>query len=134
MRSGYTRKNIIANPNCSTAQLVVALKPIHDAATIKRVVVSTYQSTSGAGKEAMDELFNQTKGIFVNDPVVPEQFTKQIAFNVIPHIGDFMEDGDTQGRVEDDGRDQEDPRPEDQAFSDVCAGTDLCGSCRGGKP
>jgi len=94
--SGYTRKNIIANPNCSTAQLVVALKPIHDAATIKRVVVSTYQSTSGAGKEAMDELFNQTKGIFVNDPVVPEQFTKQIAFNVIPHIGDFMEDGDTQ--------------------------------------
>ena len=94
--SGYARKNIIANPNCSTAQLVVALKPIHDAATIKRVVVSTYQSTSGAGKEAMDELFNQTKGIFVNDPVVPEQFTKQIAFNVIPHIGDFMEDGDTQ--------------------------------------
>jgi aspartate-semialdehyde dehydrogenase len=94
--SGYTRKNIIANPNCSTAQLVVALKPIHDAARIKRVVVSTYQSTSGAGKEAMDELFNQTKGIFVNDPVVPEQFTKQIAFNVIPHIGDFMEDGDTQ--------------------------------------
>ena len=94
--SGYTRKNIIANPNCSTAQLVVALKPIHDAATIKRVVVSTYQSTSGGGKEAMDELFNQTKGIYVNDPVVPEQFTKQIAFNVIPHIGDFMEDGYTQ--------------------------------------
>lgn len=94
--AGYTRKNIIANPNCSTAQLVVALKPIHDAATIKRVVVATYQSTSGAGKEAMDELFNQTKGIYVNDPVVPEQFPAQIAFNVIPHIGGFMEDGTTE--------------------------------------
>ena len=93
--SGYRRKNIIANPNCSTAQLVVALKPIHDAAGIKRVVVSTYQSTSGAGKEAMDELFNQTKAIYVNDPVKPVQFTKQIAFNVIPHIDVFMEDGYT---------------------------------------
>lgn len=93
--AGYTRKNIIANPNCSTAQLVVALKPIHDAAGIKRVVVSTYQSTSGAGKEAMDELFNQTKAIYVNDPVTPVEFTKQIAFNVIPHIDVFMEDGYT---------------------------------------
>ena len=93
--SGYRRKNIIANPNCSTAQLVVALKPIHDDAGIKRVVVSTYQSTSGAGKEAMDELFNQTKAIYVNDPVKPVQFTKQIAFNVIPHIDVFMEDGYT---------------------------------------
>ncbi len=89
------KKNIIANPNCSTAQLVVALKPLHDTAKIKRVVVSTYQSTSGAGKDAMDELFNQTKGIFVNDSPSPEKFTKQIAFNVIPHIDVFMEDGFT---------------------------------------
>ncbi|WP_428406933.1 aspartate-semialdehyde dehydrogenase [Hyphococcus sp.] len=93
--AGARKKNIIANPNCSTAQLVVALKPLHDAATIKRVVVSTYQSTSGAGKEAMDELFNQTKGIFVNDSPSPSKFTKQIAFNVIPHIDVFMEDGFT---------------------------------------
>ena len=92
---GFSRKNIIANPNCSTAQLVVALKPLHDAATIKRVVVSTYQSTSGAGKAAMDELFNQTKGIYVNDTPTPAEFTKQIAFNVIPHIDVFMEDGFT---------------------------------------
>ncbi len=93
--AGARKKNIIANPNCSTAQLVVALKPLHDAATIKRVVVSTYQSTSGGGKEAMDELFNQTKGIFVNDSPEPKKFTKQIAFNVIPHIDVFMEDGFT---------------------------------------
>ena len=92
---GYTKKNIIANPNCSTAQLVVALKPLHDAAVIKRVVVSTYQSTSGKGKAAMDELFQQTKGIFVNDEPAPTEFTKQIAFNVIPHIDVFMEDGFT---------------------------------------
>ncbi len=91
--AGYTKKNIIANPNCSTAQLVVALKPLHDAATIKRVVVSTYQSTSGGGLEAMDELFNQTKGIYVNDMPSPEKFSKQIAFNVIPHIDVFMDDG-----------------------------------------
>ena len=89
------KKNIIANPNCSTAQLVVALKPLHDAATIKRVVVSTYQSTSGAGRAAMDELWNQTKQIFVADATEPEHFTKQIAFNVIPHIDVFMEDGFT---------------------------------------
>jgi len=93
--AGYTKKNIIANPNCSTAQLVVALKPLHDKARIKRVVVSTYQSTSGAGKEAMDELFSQTRGIFVNDPVEKHVFTKQIAFNVIPHIDAFMRDGTT---------------------------------------
>lgn len=93
--SGFTKKNIIANPNCSTAQLLVALKPLHDAAKIKRVVVSTYQSVSGAGKDAMDELWNQTKGIFVTDSPTPEQFTKQIAFNVIPHIDVFMEDGYT---------------------------------------
>ncbi|MDX1715629.1 MAG: aspartate-semialdehyde dehydrogenase [Anderseniella sp.] len=89
------RKNIIANPNCSTAQLVVALKPLHDAAKIKRVVVATYQSVSGAGKEAMDELWTQTKGIFVTDAPTPQKFTKQIAFNVIPHIDVFMDSGDT---------------------------------------
>ncbi len=112
---GYTKKNIIANPNCSTAQLVVALKPLHDAATIKRVVVATYQSVSGAGKEAMDELWHQTKGIFVTDAPTPEHFTKQIAFNVIPHIDRFLDDGYTKRRVEDGGRDQENPRPQDQA-------------------
>ncbi|MBI1393333.1 MAG: aspartate-semialdehyde dehydrogenase [Alphaproteobacteria bacterium] len=92
---GYKARNIIANPNCSTAQLVVALKPLHDRAKIRRVIVSTYQSTSGAGREAMDELFTQTKGIYVNDTPSPEHFTKQIAFNVIPHIDVFMEDGAT---------------------------------------
>ncbi|MBI1362031.1 MAG: aspartate-semialdehyde dehydrogenase [Alphaproteobacteria bacterium] len=92
---GYKAKNIIANPNCSTAQLVVALKPLHDAAGIERAVVATYQSTSGAGREGMDELWSQTKGIFVNQSVEPKKFTKQIAFNVIPHIDDFMEDGST---------------------------------------
>ncbi len=89
------RMNIIANPNCSTAQLVVALKPLHDAATIKRAVISTYQSVSGAGKEAMDELWNQTRGIFVSDAPEARVFPKQIAFNVIPHIDSFMEDGYT---------------------------------------
>ncbi len=92
---GYTKKNIIANPNCSTAQMVVALQPLHEAAGIKRVVVSTYQSVSGAGHEAMDELFSQTRAVFVNDPVEPVKFTKQIAFNVIPHIDVFMKDGST---------------------------------------
>ncbi len=92
---GFKKKNIIANPNCSTAQLVVALKPLHDAAKIKRVVVATYQSVSGAGKDAIDELWNQTKGIFVTDEPTPEVFTKQIAFNCIPHIDSFMEDGYT---------------------------------------
>ncbi|MGE0044398.1 MAG: aspartate-semialdehyde dehydrogenase [Hyphomonadaceae bacterium] len=91
----YGKLNIIANPNCSTAQLVVALKPLHDRAKIKRVVVATYQSVSGAGKEAMDELWTQTRGIFVGDEIVKEKFTKQIAFNVIPHIDVFMEDGAT---------------------------------------
>ena len=93
--AGFTRKNIIANPNCSTAQLVVALKPLHDAAKIKRVVVATYQSVSGAGKEGMDELFEQTRAVFVADPVTAKKFTKRIAFNVIPHIDVFMEDGST---------------------------------------
>ncbi len=92
---GFRKKNIVANPNCSTAQLVVALKPLHDAAKITRVVVSTYQSVSGAGKAAMDELWNQTKNVFVLGPTDPHHFTKQIAFNVIPHIDDFMEDGYT---------------------------------------
>ncbi len=93
--AGFSRKNIIANPNCSTAQMVVALKPLHDAATIRRVVVATYQSVSGAGKDAMDELWYQTKGIFVTDSPEPKVFTKQIAFNCIPHIDRFMEDGST---------------------------------------
>jgi len=93
--AGFRRKGIIANPNCSTAQLVVALKPLHDRATIKRVVVATYQSVSGAGREAMDELFAQTRAIYVTDPIEPKQFPKRIAFNVIPHIDVFMEDGFT---------------------------------------
>ncbi|WP_439816355.1 aspartate-semialdehyde dehydrogenase [Zavarzinia sp. CC-PAN008] len=93
--SGYTRKNIIANPNCSTAQLVVALKPLHDEAKIRRVVVSTYQSVSGAGNAGTEELFSQTRAIYVADPVENKKFTKQIAFNVIPHIDVFMDDGQT---------------------------------------
>ena len=95
--AGYKKRGIIANPNCSTIQMVVALKPLHDLARIRRVVVSTYQSVSGAGKDAMDELFNQTRGIFVNEPTHRHQkkFTKQIAFNVIPHIDVFMDDGST---------------------------------------
>jgi aspartate-semialdehyde dehydrogenase len=92
---GYAKKNIIANPNCSTAQLVVALKPLHDKARIKRVVVSTYQSVSGAGKSAMDELFSQTRAVFTTDPVEAKKFPKRIAFNVIPQIDVFMDDGST---------------------------------------
>jgi aspartate-semialdehyde dehydrogenase len=92
---GFAKKNIIANPNCSTAQLVVALKPLHDFARIKRVVVATYQSVSGAGKEAMDELFAQTRAVFVSDPVEPKKLPKRIAFNVIPQIDAFMDDGST---------------------------------------
>ena len=93
--AGYRTKNIIANPNCSTAQLVVALKPLHDAAKIRRVVVATYQSVSGAGKAGMDELFEQSRNIFVGDANEPAFFTKQIAFNVIPHIDVFLDDGST---------------------------------------
>src|SRR3954470_7095433 len=93
--AGYRKKNIIANPNGSTAQLVVALKPLHDAAKIKRVVVATYQSVSGAGKRGMDELFEQSRNIFVGDANEPQHFTKQIAFNVIPQAGDFLDDGST---------------------------------------
>ncbi|HYI90582.1 MAG TPA: aspartate-semialdehyde dehydrogenase [Beijerinckiaceae bacterium] len=92
---GFTKKNIIANPNCSTAQLVVALKPLHERATIKRVVVATYQSVSGAGKDAMDELFDQTRAVFTAGQMKMEKFPKRIAFNVIPHIDVFMEDGFT---------------------------------------
>lgn len=92
---GYIKKNIIANPNCSTAQMVVALKPLHDAVKIKRCVVSTYQSVSGSGKAAMEELWTQTRAIFVNDPVETNIYPKQIAFNVIPHIDIFMKNGDT---------------------------------------
>ncbi len=93
--SGFSKKSIIANPNCSTAQLVVALKPLHDKAVIKRIVVSTYQSVSGGGKDAMDELFNQTRAVFVADEVENKKFPKRIAFNVIPHIDVFMDDGST---------------------------------------
>ncbi len=93
--AGFRKKGIIANPNCSTAELVVALKPLHDRARIKRVVVSTYQSVSGAGREAMDELFAQTRAVYVTDPIEPKQFPKRIAFNVIPQIDVFMDDGFT---------------------------------------
>jgi aspartate-semialdehyde dehydrogenase len=94
---GYTKRNIIANPNCSTIQMMLALKPLHDTFGIKRVVVSTYQSVSGSGREGMDELFNQTRSIYMNEPVAKtkNKFTKQIAFNVIPHIDSFMDDGAT---------------------------------------
>ncbi|MBR1216963.1 aspartate-semialdehyde dehydrogenase [Bradyrhizobium sp. U87765 SZCCT0131] len=93
--AGFTKKNIIANPNCSTAQLVVALKPLHEKATITRVVVATYQSVSGAGKDAMDELFSQTKAVYTTEDLVTKKFPKRIAFNVIPEIDVFMEDGYT---------------------------------------
>jgi len=93
--AGYAKKNIIANPNCSTAQLVVALKPLHDAAKIRRIVVATYQSVSGTGKAAMDELFNQSRNIFVGDQSEPEVYPKQIAFNVIPQVDVFLDDGST---------------------------------------
>lgn len=92
---GYKKKNIIANPNCSTAQLAVALKPLHDAAKIKRVVISTYQSVSGAGKNAMDELFHQTKSVFVSEMMPGKVFPRQIAFNVFPQVGDFDDDGNS---------------------------------------
>jgi aspartate-semialdehyde dehydrogenase len=93
--AGFRERNIIANPNCSTIQMVMALKPLHDMAIVKRVVVATYQSVSGAGKEAMDELFDQTKGIYETRVPEPKQFSKQIAFNVIPQIDVFLDDGST---------------------------------------
>ncbi len=89
------RRGIIANPNCSTIQMVLALKPLHDRFKVKRVVVATYQSVSGAGKEGMDELWSQSRALHVNDPMTPQEFTKPIAFNVIPHIDSFMDDGST---------------------------------------
>jgi len=92
---GRIRRNIIANPNCSTIQMVVALKPLHDRFRVKRVVVSTYQSVSGAGKDGMDELWAQSRAMYVNDPITPQEFTKQIAFNCIPQIDKFMDDGST---------------------------------------
>ncbi|MGH6620363.1 MAG: aspartate-semialdehyde dehydrogenase, partial [Alphaproteobacteria bacterium] len=91
----FAKRNIIANPNCSTIQMVVALKPLHDIARIRRIVVATYQSVSGAGKDAMDALFDETRRIYMNELIRPEKFTKQIAFNVIPHIDKFMDDGST---------------------------------------
>jgi len=93
--AGYTARNIIANPNCSTIEMVVALKPLHDLATIRRVSVATYQSAGGAGQAAMNELFEQTRAVYANEPIEKEKFTKQIAFNVIPHIDSFMDDGAT---------------------------------------
>jgi aspartate-semialdehyde dehydrogenase len=117
---GYRSKNIIANPNCSTAQMVVALKPLHDHATIKRVVVSTYQSVSGAGKAGMDELFEQSRNIFVGDSNEPTHFTKQIAFNVIP-ISTRSSTTARPRRMEDGGRDQEDPRPKIKVPRPACA-------------
>jgi len=93
--AGYTKRGIVANPNCSTIQMVLALKPLHELASIRRVVVSTYQATSGSGKAAMDELFNQTRGIYMNEPAQPQEYPKQIAFNAIPHIDSFMDDGAT---------------------------------------
>jgi aspartate-semialdehyde dehydrogenase len=120
---GFSKRNIIANPNCSTAQLVVALKPLHDHARIKRVVVATYQSVSGAGKAAMDELFNQTRSVFVTDPVVAEKFSKRHL-----HGGRFH-----QGRMEDGGGNQEDARSEDQADGDLRARAGVYRPCRGGQ-
>jgi aspartate-semialdehyde dehydrogenase len=129
---GYAKKNIIANPNCSTAQMVVALKPLHDRAKIKRVVVSTYQSVSGAGKEGMDELWDQTKGMYVpGQEKDAAKFTKQIAFNVIPHIDKFHGGRLDQGRMEDGRRDQEDRRPEDQGHRHLRARAGLRRPFRG---
>ena len=112
---GFKKKGIIANPNCSTAQLVVALKPLHDRATIRRVVVATYQSVSGAGKDGMDELDRQTKALYSLQEVEQKKFPKRIAFNVIPHIDVFMEDGFTKEEWKMMVGDEEDPRPQDQA-------------------
>jgi aspartate-semialdehyde dehydrogenase len=127
--AGFTKKNIIANPNCSTAQLVVALKPLHDKAVIRRVVVATYQSVSGAGKDAMDELFSQTKAVYTNSELVNKKFPKRIAFNVIPEIDVFMEDGYTK---EEDG-DQENPGSQNQADRDLRAGAGVCRPFRSGQ-
>ena len=115
----HTKRNIIANPNCSTIQMVVALKPIHEAATIKRVVVSTYQSVSGSGKAAMDELFNQTKGIYMNQTAVSSVYPKQIAFNVIPQIDSFLDNGMT----------KEELKMVEETKKILDPGIEVCASC-----
>jgi aspartate-semialdehyde dehydrogenase len=123
---GYAKKNIIANPNCSTAQMVVALKPLHDRAKITRVVVSTYQSVSGAGKEGMDELWNQTKAVYnptdgsaAEEVLQADRLQRDPAYRRLPRLGR------DQGRMEDGGRDEEDPRPEDQGHGDLRPGSGL---------
>ena len=129
--AGYTKKNIIANPNCSTAQLVVVLKPLHDAAGIKRVIVSTYQSVSGAGKDAMDELWNQTKSKYVpGKDYKPKKFTREIAFNCIPHIDVFMEDGYTKEEWKMLAETKKNSRPAHQANGDLRARAGLCWTFR----
>ena len=131
--AGFRKRGIIANPNCSTAQLVVALKPLHDKAKIKRVVVATYQSVSGAGKDAMDELFSQTKAVFQLGEIEAKKFPKRIAFNLIPQI-DVVHGGRLhQGRVEDGGRDQENSRSQDQAHRDLRAGAGVHQPFRSGQ-
>ena len=127
---GYSKKNIIANPNCSTAQMVVALKPLHDRAKIKRVVVSTYQSVSGAGKEGIDELWDQTKSIYnPTDDKPASKFTKQIAFNVIPHIDVFLEDGSTKEEWKMVAETKKIVDPVDQSHRDLRARAGLRGPC-----
>ena len=128
------KKNIIANPNCSTVQLVVALKPLHDAATIKRAVVSTYQSVSGAGKAAMDELWDQTKEVFVLGPTEPKVFPKQIAFNVIPFASNFMDDGYTDEEHKMWNETHKMLDPVDQADGHLRAGAGVRRPLRGGEP
>ena len=128
----FARRNIIANPNCSTIQMVVALKPLHDRFRIKRVVVSTYQSVSGAGKEGMDELYSHTKAVFVHDPSTPQQFTKEIAFNCIPHIDKFMDDGSTKEEWKMVVETQEDPRSRHRGVRHLRAGAGVHRPWRGG--
>ena len=131
--AGFVSKYIIANPNCSTAQLVVALKPLHDRAKILRVVVSTYQSVSGAGKEAMDELFAQTRAVYVSDPIEAKKFPKRIAFNVIPHIDLFMEDGFTKEEWKMTAETKKISRSQDQTRRDLRARAGFHRSFGGGQ-
>ena len=127
--TGYAQKNIIANPNCSTAQMVVALKPLHDRAGIRRVVVSTYQSVSGAGKAGMDELWDHTRAKFtVNDDIESSVFTKDIAFNVVPHIGQFLEDGSTQEEWKMVAETKKIVDPSIKGYGYLCPGSGLCRS------
>ena len=129
----FGKRNIIANPNCSTIQMVVALKPLHDQFRIKRVVVATYQSVSGAGKEGMDELFNHTKSSFVYETSPPQQFTKEIAFNCIPHIDKFLDDGSTKEEWKMVVETQEDPRPEHRGARHLRARAGVHRPRRGGE-